>query len=322
MSYQNKYVVKAKAIIYKGELDYISRCVLDYPDIETGGDLFGFWTYSGYPVIQYVIGPGKRSNHQVAFFNQDIDYLKEVGNALRQAHGLQHIGEWHSHHRLGLAEPSGHDITTVTKAIYNYNLGKFFLVITNVRESSSGINGFMFNKEQGRVFDYVGWVVLNNDSPIRDSFDRESANLVYKPRTNQASITDLTPTTLSDTEFVKPEYSPEYWLSDKSNHKTLKNIIDGLSGSVEEIQVFQNNEDKSIYLMFRYKGKSYSLSFSQDFPQSKPVIRELTNEREATVDTSDEQWDSELEISKSTLVFTKNVLRISSKNFFQKILSK
>lgn len=321
MNFHNKYTVKAKALIYQGELDYISKCVLDYPDIETGGDLFGFWTYSGFPVIQYVIGPGKNANHQIAFFNQDIDYLCEVGNALRNTHGLQHIGEWHSHHRLGLAEPSGHDITTVTKAIDNYSLGKFFLVITNVHESSSGINGFMFTKKQGRIFDYTGWVVLNGESPMRNSFDKEFDSLVYKPQTQQASIVDLATASLGETEFVKPEYTAEYWLCEKSNHRVLKNIIDGLGDGVDEVKVFQSNEDKSIYLMFQLKEKNYSLSFPTDFPQSKPVIKELSNESETIVDANGKEWNPEEEISKSTIAFTQNVLGINQKNFFQKLLS-
>lgn len=32
------------AIVYQSELDYISRCILDYPQIETGGQLFGFYS--------------------------------------------------------------------------------------------------------------------------------------------------------------------------------------------------------------------------------------------------------------------------------------
>ena len=30
-------------LIFKSELDYISRCILDRKDIETGGQLFGNW---------------------------------------------------------------------------------------------------------------------------------------------------------------------------------------------------------------------------------------------------------------------------------------
>lgn len=322
MSFNNKYAVNAKALIYQGELDYISKCVLDYPNIETGGDLFGFWTYSGFPVIQYVIGPGKNSNHQVAFFNQDLEYLKEIGNALRNTHGLQHIGEWHSHHRLGLAEPSSHDITTVTKAIDNYNLGKFFLVITNVQDTGSGINGFMFKKEQGRIFDYTGWVVLNSESPIRNVFDKEFDELIYKPKVSKAKIIDLTTVSLGEIEYFKPEYSSEYWLNEKSNHGVLKNIIDGLSeNNLQEVKVFQNNEDKSVYLKFNQDENIFILSFPPDFPQSKPIISSLKDGQILKVDSVEIKWSPEEEISKSTIVFTEKVLGIKHKNFLQKLLS-
>ena len=99
----------SNAFIYKSELDFISRCILDYKNIETGGQLFGYWTADGSPVVVYAIGPGTNANHQVAFFNQDVDYLVNVGNVLVHHYGLLHIGEWHSHHKLGLANPSGHD---------------------------------------------------------------------------------------------------------------------------------------------------------------------------------------------------------------------
>ena len=31
-------------LIFKSELDYISRCILDRKNIETGGQLFGYWS--------------------------------------------------------------------------------------------------------------------------------------------------------------------------------------------------------------------------------------------------------------------------------------
>jgi len=322
MNNLNKYAIKSKAIIYQNELDYISKCVLDYPNIETGGDLFGFWTYSGFPVIQYVIGPGENSNHQVAFFNQDLEYLKEVGDALRETHGLQHIGEWHSHHRLGLAEPSGHDITTVTNAIDNYDLGKFFLVITNVREESTGINGFTFKKEQGRTFDYTGWVVLKGESPIRTFFDSEYESLVYKPKTNKSSIIDLSEVTLKETNYVKPEYVTEYWLNNKSNHLALKNIIEVLSNYFEKVKVFQNDSDKSIYLQFKHKEKEIELLFPTDFPLSKPKLMEIVGNEKSLLNTDIKEWDSESDIATSTISFTKNMLGIKPKSLINKILNK
>ena len=79
------------AYIYRSELEYVSRCILDYKNIETGGQLFGYWTAGGSPVVVYAIGPGEKANHQVAFFNQDIDYLTSIGNVLVRHYGLHHI---------------------------------------------------------------------------------------------------------------------------------------------------------------------------------------------------------------------------------------
>jgi hypothetical protein len=316
MKLSDLYPIKSKAVIYQSELDYISRCVLDYPNIETGGDLFGFWTHSGYPVIQYVIGPGPKANHQYSFFNQDAEYLLEMGIQLRETHGLQHIGEWHSHHQFGLAEPSGHDISTVCKAIAQYNLSNFFLVITNIRDNSSSVNGFMFNKEKGRDFDYVGWVILEGHSPIRQDFDLKYQDLVYKPKTKESSLLDLSKATLNNLEFFKPEYSSEYWLSEKSNHLVLKRIIEALSRFVVNVQVFQRNDDKTIYLEFQKDNKEYVIVFPIDFPKTNLII--IDQSANKTVEGVN--WEFSGDILDSSLTYIKSSLHIED-NFLSRILN-
>ena len=316
MKLSDLYPIKSKALIYKSELDYISRCVLDYPNIETGGDLFGFWTHSGYPVIQYVIGPGPNANHQSTFFNQDGNYLSEIGNKLRETHGLQHIGEWHSHHQLGLAEPSGHDISTVCKAIAQYNLSNFFLVITNIRDNSSSVNGFMFNKEKGRDFDYAGWVILESHSPIRQDFDLKYQDLVYQPRTKEASLLDLSKATLNNLEFFKPEYSSEYWLSEKSNHLVLKGIIEALGRFVANVQVFQRNDDKTIYLEFHKDNKEYVVIFPIDFPKTNLIILDKTENKSI----EGVNWEFSGDILDSSLNYIKSSLHIKD-TFLSRILN-
>jgi hypothetical protein len=61
-----------EAQIYHGELEFISECVMHYPNVETGGDFFGFWSKEGNPRIQYVIGPGDGTSRTGASFYQDI----------------------------------------------------------------------------------------------------------------------------------------------------------------------------------------------------------------------------------------------------------
>ena len=123
--------------IYGEEAARISRFVMAYPNLETGGDLFGFWTNSGAPVISYVIGPGRRSTHRYTSFYQDEDWLREAGTSLYDRHGLQHIGEWHSHHRLGLNKPSAGDIRTVVRGLAAKNWAKFVLMIAT-RDADAG----------------------------------------------------------------------------------------------------------------------------------------------------------------------------------------
>ena len=81
-----------EARIFQSELDFIARCILDCPDIETGGQLFGYWTREGVPVVCYALGPGPKANHQRTFFNQDLGYLQSVGDAIVKHYGLEHIG--------------------------------------------------------------------------------------------------------------------------------------------------------------------------------------------------------------------------------------
>ena len=83
------------------------------PDIETGGDLFGLWIDAHTAVVQFVLGPGKECRRSTASFFQDVDYLQQAGDTLTKHHGLCNIGQWHSHHKLALSEPSAGDHNTV-----------------------------------------------------------------------------------------------------------------------------------------------------------------------------------------------------------------
>jgi len=124
-----------KVLIYDSEIDRVAQLTVEYPDIETGGSLFGYWTHSGSPVVSYVAGPGQSSQHNVYSFYQDERYLHDLGTELYDQHGLQHVGEWHSHHRLGLNQPSSGDVDTVRSGMAGRNWLRFLLLIATIEES-------------------------------------------------------------------------------------------------------------------------------------------------------------------------------------------
>lgn len=245
---------------------------MDYPDIETGGDLFGFWTYSGFPVIQYAIGPGKKAKHSVAFFNQDEEYLFNVGKALQNRHGLQHIGEWHSHHRLGLARPSGHDVSTVVKAINDCRLQKFFLVIGCIDRDTPSLNGFMFHQEQQRNYSPVNWVILEGTSPIRSDVDATfESSLLYIPRTQSINKINIPTTTLENVSYHKPVFTEDNWLESDEGQEKLKKIYEGLQYQYGTVKMYLQN-NSNLLLQFQHNRNTYDVILPSNFPYSRPII--------------------------------------------------
>ena len=75
--------------------------------IETGGDLFGRW--QGAPIVFLATKAGPKAQRSNAHFRLDVDYLRQLSEPLATQWALRYFGDWHSHHRLGLLEPSSGD---------------------------------------------------------------------------------------------------------------------------------------------------------------------------------------------------------------------
>ena len=182
--------IASQAFIYKEELDYISRCIHDYPDIETGGQLFGYLNEKGEAVVCYAIGPGPNANHQVTFFNQDENYLEKIYNCLHEKYALQYIGEWHSHHRLGLSKPSGHDASTIIHGITKQGIRHFLLCIGNIEGGYSTFNAFAFlNGCTG--YNQVPWKIIGERGPYRERIDADLKQILVHPITTNALYREL-----------------------------------------------------------------------------------------------------------------------------------
>ena len=203
-------VATKEVIAYQSELDYISRCILSHPNIETGGQIFGFYASKGTPVVCYAIGPGSHANHQVTFFNQDLDYLQTIGSILNQEFGLQHIGEWHSHHRLGLDHPSGHDAQTMHHSIDALHLGQFLLCIGTLADRSTNIKAFTFY-ENDPSYHFASWHIKATPSPYRQVIDEHLKDLlvhplVQEPRLSGMHICRLSGVKVADFDYLLRAY--------------------------------------------------------------------------------------------------------------------
>lgn len=271
------------AIIFQSELDYLSDCILEYPDIETGGQLFGYWTSDGVPVVVYAIGPGPGANHQKTFFNQDVDYLVRVGGQLRSRYGLHHIGEWHSHHRLGLARPSGHDAHTMNSTIREKGLGRFLLCIGNISGARMDVSvgAFLCDGIECRP---TGWTAIAADSPVRVIADRELGQFLVHPR--------RTPAAGNAVRSSRPAYAPGYWLTEKGSGAVLNDIINYLKGRNRGVDVrVQLNAAGEVQLTLEHGRYAETILFPLGFPVKAPVIERFRDGRREAQTTS-ARWES------------------------------
>ena len=93
-------------LIWESELRAIAAEASAW-SIETGGDLFGRWNEAPTILLATKAGPNAERNN--AHFRLDVDYLRQLSGILADDWALRYFGDWHSHHRLGLASPSGGD---------------------------------------------------------------------------------------------------------------------------------------------------------------------------------------------------------------------
>lgn len=263
------------AIIYQSELDYISRCIQDYPHIETGGQLFGFVTETGEPVVCYALGPGPRANHQVTFFNQDETYLEHIYGMLNRIYGLRYIGEWHSHHQLGLARPSGHDASTVVHGMQDNGFFRFLLCIGNCdAQGRTTLNAFTFHIDAPYDYYHAPWKVLDMESPYRSLIDKDLDGQFCHPKTQKAYHGLNYVVTESETsQTTTPKYQDDYWLNTKENNLILKKIIDYLTGLEENCTVASLlDESYLVNLVVQRSNGQQVIIFGKNFPNEAPQI--------------------------------------------------
>ena len=155
-------------MIYESEKKRISDYVMKYPNLETGGSMYGWYSESGLPIIALITGPGKNAMHHEVRFHADEAYSLEIDNAI-VGYGLQHLGEWHSHHKMDLNHPSGVDCDAMRTSLASQNssIGRFLCGIANIVGKEVTFNMYFFSKGNGGSYSHTPLVDQPGCSPLR-----------------------------------------------------------------------------------------------------------------------------------------------------------
>jgi hypothetical protein len=307
--YFNMFKTRQKSLIHQTELDYISRCIQDCPNQEIGGDLFGFYTTTGIPVVQLATGPGPKAKQNAHSFYQDEDYLIKVGNELRDRFGMQHLGEWHSHHQLGLECPSAKDDAVINYAIHHYNLPSFLLVIGTYNEGKTTANCFRYFYESSKnaYGEYSKWVVLTEPSPIRSLIAKQEWFTLYEPTAQKAALSGLLTTTLADDSAIV--YPTEYWLNEDENKKTLQDILEDLNSRYSRVNLYQCKSSGIVFIDIKNTNDTFfRIEFKEGFPAIAPYIVLALNVDCEGYLPSDCYWNPKASIFRQTVDYINNVI--------------
>jgi hypothetical protein len=95
--------------VYESELRVIGDETLRFPRIETGGNLFGSLTHGGTPVVWLATRPGGKFSRRETSVELDHRLHRDIEAMAWRQFGIQSLGMWHSHHQIGLYEPSEGD---------------------------------------------------------------------------------------------------------------------------------------------------------------------------------------------------------------------
>jgi hypothetical protein len=101
-----RQTARQSLIIWESELRAIAAEAASWT-VETGGDLFGNWQAG--PIVFLATKAGPKAQRDNAHFRLDVEYLRQLSESLASDWALRYFGDWHSHHRLGLSEPSSGD---------------------------------------------------------------------------------------------------------------------------------------------------------------------------------------------------------------------
>ena len=150
-----------KVYMFEEDIAMVQNLVLLYPDVETGGDLFGLWTTEGDAVLHIVLCPGKNCSRTDVSFNQDIPYLQRNGELLTENYMLVHIGEWQSYYQLRLFKPRHGDSSTVIRYFPRGAVYGFLLIIANIVEPDKvKLSPYLYTENSTFTYSRKGEVAL------------------------------------------------------------------------------------------------------------------------------------------------------------------
>lgn len=117
--------------IYESELAVIIDETLDHHELETGGSLFGLFGHGGGPTVFLATRPAGEVMKRQTSLELDPQVTRALEQVAWDGFGVQCIGMWHSHHWIGLMEPSSGDRERTRRYAQKYHRPQYTEILAN-----------------------------------------------------------------------------------------------------------------------------------------------------------------------------------------------
>jgi hypothetical protein len=160
--------------IYESELALITDETLGHQDLETGGSLFGLFSHGGGPTIFLATRPAGRIRKGNTSLELDPNVTRLLEEIVWKGFGVQCIGLWHSHHWIGLMEPSPGDRERTRRYAQRYDRPQYTEILANFGGDRNGehwvhLTPFFYLDARELTRAETTFEVLPGTSPLRQA---------------------------------------------------------------------------------------------------------------------------------------------------------
>ena len=122
--------------MFEGCAQFMAAQAYNAKNIEIGGGLYGLWSHAGRAVILLATPAGPGACYERAHFAVDPEYVTAINEQLQSRFGIQYLGNWHSHHRLGLDHPSSGDVAQIHSVASRNNIPRMIQIVVTYADGA------------------------------------------------------------------------------------------------------------------------------------------------------------------------------------------
>ncbi|KAL9972582.1 hypothetical protein ACROYT_G018916 [Oculina patagonica] len=228
--------------VHSGELKRIRQLIagpIAKKKKSSHGQLYGLWTHSNQPVIQYVIGDPKDD--------------KEVARILWENHALRHLGSWSTEEIEDDGTSNGKPpLSFVNMTVELLDNGKVMNVKLKVFEKEYKLNGVLEMLE--------GHSAFRLQSPFSDQKDQKTVRERYHdhPEDDDLDVRDL-----SEKPSCQAETKEEQWYSSEGGMQLFGKIHGALQQQFEITGTSRDTKTHDLCVSLKSKGREFAVEFPE-----------------------------------------------------------